>query len=460
MLLSACSDRPTPAQPEAATSATSFLPEQVPDHVRPGEQAFRDLARQVPAFAGFYLNGNRELVVLLTEPSRGEAMRAALVPVLQQLAVERNNPGARIPKIVFQKAEYSFAQLSEWRDRIAPIFDLEAVVLLDLDEQHNRLTVGLKDESGRPDVGARVRELGIPPRAVHLTVVGEPTSLAAGHTATASTSSQGCYSLQEYCRPLIGGYQISFLQDGKQGGCTLGFGAIRNGSELGFITNAHCSDDEWNLDYTPYYQPHNRFAQIGYESVDPRGWGFWSNCEFAYVCRDSDANFVRTGAGVEVDVGYIARTLGGGPFYVDPARPRLTITGTSKVYGGETVYMMGRTSGWLSGRIVKTCADIKKTWEARWHKVLCQDVHNGNIDYGDSGSPVFLWNGADHITLLGVNWGRNGITRDHTYYSPIANIRKDLGSLEVRAPGFRTHTGGGGGGGCGGGDPTVIVEPC
>lgn len=120
LLLAACSDRPTSTQPDEQVSAAS-LPAQAADHARAGEQAFRELARQVPAFGGFYLNTKGELVVQLTDLSRGEAMRAALVPVLQQLAVERNNPGARLPKIVLQKAEYSFAQLSDWREQIGPI---------------------------------------------------------------------------------------------------------------------------------------------------------------------------------------------------------------------------------------------------------------------------------------------------------------------------------------------------
>jgi hypothetical protein len=419
----------------------------------------------VPAFGGFYLNAKGELVVQLTDLSRGEAMRAALVPFLQQLAAERNNPGARLPKIVFQKAEYSFAQLSDWREQIGPVFELEGVVLLDLDEQRNRLTVGLKDESGRAEAEAKVRELGVPREVVRIAIYGEPKPLTGNANAAASVTSAGCSWLRDVCRPLVGGFEISFVQDGKLGICTLGFPALRDGWDLGFVTASHCSDDEWNLDYTPYYQPLYG-SQVGAEAVDPPGWGAGNGCEVFYKCRHSDSNFVRTNAGVAVDVGYIGRTTGvnNRDLTVDAAQPRFTITSTSSVYGGETIYMMGRTTGWLQGSITHTCSNFKYTWEGRWHKVLCSDVHNANIKGGDSGGPVFLWNGtSDRITLVGINFARNGYTTDHSFFSSLKQIRQEQGmqNLEVRAPEFRGSTGGGGGGGgCGGTSDTMIIEPC
>lgn len=216
-----------------------------------------------------------------------------------------------------------------------------------------------------------------------------------------------------------------------------------NGGELGFVTNSHCSDDEWNLEYTTYYQPY-KYYEIGSEAVDPNGW----SCEITYKCRYSDAVIARTNAGVEVDVGYVARTTGLGSLTVDAAQPRFTVSGASDVYGGETVYMMGRTSGWLAGTVTHTCVSYKKTWEGRWHKVLCTDVADYNSQGGDSGSPVFLWNGTSElITLVGVHFARNSI-EDHAFFSPMSGIQADLGTVEARAPDYRTSDGGGGGGGC------------
>jgi hypothetical protein len=436
----------------------------------PGERAFRVLSGQVPAFAGFYLNPNGQLVVRLTDLSRGEAMRAALVPVLQQLAKDRGNPNARLPRFVFERADYSFAQLSGWRERLEPVFEMEQVRMLDVDEMANRIAIGLSDESGRGLVESKARELGVPLEALRVTTVGEARSLA-GRAASASAAaamSTGCAFLTDYCRPLRGGIEIRFIRDESTSHhCTLGYPAIRNGV-VGFVTAAHCSDDEWNMDNTVYYQPTiNPGNSVGAETVDPNGWGFWDNCEFAFVCRRSDANFVQANGSTAVDVGYITRTTGPGSLYQNSLQPRFAISGSSKVYGGETVHMMGITTGWLHGTVTQTCAHFKKTYEGRWHKVLCSDVHDADIAGGDSGGPVFLWNGtSDNVTLIGVNFARNGYTADHSFFSPINQIQEDLGAMEVRAPEFRSTGGGGGssGGGSGdcgsGGEATVIVPTC
>jgi hypothetical protein len=50
------------------------------------------------------------------------------------------------------------------------------------------------------------------------------------------------------------------------------------------------------------------------------------------------------------------------------------------------------------------------------------------VSGGDSGSPVFASAGGDNVTLLGGLWGGNS---DGTLfvYSPIANIKAELGDL-------------------------------
>lgn len=448
MLLAACKDHPTESpltapQPEARASAASALPEQVPNHVRPAEKAFRDLARQVPAFGGFYFNESGELVAQVTDLGRGASMRAALVPFLQQLAAERGNPNGRLPEIVLRKADYSFAQLSDWRHRIeGPVFALEAVVLIDLDERENRLFIGLADESGRAEAEAKLREVGVPLEVVRIAVVGEATPQATRANAAAAVTSVGCGHLQDYCRPLIGGYQIAFARDGgaPNNGCTLGFTAL-SGGQPRFITNAHCSDDEWNLESTVYYQS-SAYNGVGKEVADPRGW----SCDFLYTwkCRYSDANLVQPS--VETEVGYIARPTGLGSLTVSSSQPRFTISGQSDAYAGEAVYGIGRTTGLYGGTVDKTCTDYKKTWDGRYHKVVCTDVADYNTQDGDSGGPVFIQTAPDRVTLVGVNFARNDIY-DHSFFSPISGIQKDLGTLEARAPEFRSSTGGGGGGG-------------
>jgi hypothetical protein len=240
----------------------------------------------------------------------------------------------------------------------------------------------------------------------------------------------------------------------------LGFTALI-GNQPAFVTNAHCSDDQWNFDATPYYQP-LASLQIGQEAVDPNGW----SCETTFKCRYSDATLVY--ASVATDIGYIARPAGNGSLSVSSTAPRFTVGASGDAYAGETVYMVGRTSGLQHGSVDKTCTSFKTTWEGRWHKILCSDVTNLNASGGDSGGPIFLWNGwSNVVTLVGVVFARTEMY-DHTFFSPMSGIREDLGGMEVRAPEYRGGLDGRGGGGAGGSgecdgntsDPTLIIEPC
>ena len=83
---------------------------------------------------------------------------------------------------------------------------------------------------------------------------------------------------------------------------------------------------------------------------------------------------------------------------------------------------------------------------------MCTDISDYDSQNGDSGGPVFIWDGSSElVTLVGLHFGSNPLY-DHAYFSPISGIRHsdDLGGIEVRAPGYRTSDGGGGGigGGC------------
>lgn len=101
-----------------------------------------------------------------------------------------------------------------WRDRIEdPLFAVEDMVLIGLDERENRVFVDLADGSGRAEAETKLRAFGVPPEAVYIAVVGEATPLTTTANTAASATS-GCDHLQQYCRPLVGGYQITFARDG------------------------------------------------------------------------------------------------------------------------------------------------------------------------------------------------------------------------------------------------------
>jgi hypothetical protein len=433
LLFAACNDDPTRTPPriEPTISAAPALGETAARRY-PGERAFREISRHVPAFAGFYFDEERQLIVQVTDLGQSTALRPAVISFLRQLVAERGNPGGPLPRIVFRQADYSFVQLSAWRESLeGPLFRLPSVVMLDLDEKRNRLTIGLATGSGRAEAEAVVRNLGIPLEAVHLLVVGPLVPLGAVAASSAGTS--GCTDIREYCRPLIGGYMIK-LETG--GDCTLGFPVIYGGGQTGFVTASHCSVSRWDLDFTGYYQDHAGYGIVGREAVDPRGW----SCDVFYKCRYSDANIVQASAVTEV--GYIARLAQisngsePGSFLVDPERPRFRVRGTAGVVAGDLIFSVGSTTGWRHGRVQETCATLNHMWDGLWHKTLCSDASDRWSDKGDSGGPVFLWDGiSDVVTLVGVHYARSS---NHTFHSPIAGIQRDLGSFEARAPEFRT----------------------
>lgn len=441
LALAACTDgsAPTAVRPSAPPAANSSAPPPRQANKRPGEQAFRNLAEQVPGFAGFYFDEHGVLAVLLTDLGHGASARAALAPFVHQLGIERGRGGRPAPRVVLQQARYSFQQLSEWRERVRePLFALDAVVLLDLDERDNRLFIGLSNESARAATEARLRELGIPSAAYTAGAVTPPMPLGTAQATTAAPALSGCGQLDAYCRPLMGGYKITYFRDVERR-CTIGFTALAAGQPR-FVTASHCSQHEWSTDYTAYHQP-EAYSQVGTEVSDPRGW----TCDFlgTWKCRYSDANLVQPS--VDIEVGYIGRPTALQSITVNASTPRFVIAGKRDASAGERVYVVGHSTGLHTGTVQKTCTEYKgKIYDEwglptnSWHRVLCSDVADYNSVGGDSGGPVFLWDGvSNEVTLVGTNYARNSVY-DHAFFNPISGIQKDLGALEVRAPEHRT----------------------
>jgi hypothetical protein len=459
-VLSGCTDSvmDTPAEAAPRSVASAAAVPAAAHSARPGEQAVRALSRQFPEVGGLHVDENGNLVVHAVELSRGNAIRGAVRSVVAQLDAAHGKPGRKPAEVVLRKSDYTFVQLDGWREGTREaLFALGDVALIDVDERANRLVVGLRDGSGRAASLAVLRRAGVPDGAVMFDGVDQEEPF---DPSTSTSFATGCATLRSLCRPLVGGVMTVYARDGSYYQCTIGFTAL-SGGQTRFVTAAHCSDDEWSTDGTVYHQPQPNNA-VGTEVYDPRGWscGFLS----AYVCRYSDANLVAPS--VAADVGYIARPSGLGSLQTDPQNPRFAVSAQRDAYVGEQIYAIGRTTGMVIGTVDKTCADFKKTWNGRYHAVLCSDVGTYNSSGGDSGGPVVIWNGSSNrVTLVGVNYARNGLY-DHAFYSPMSGIQRDLGSLEARAPEYRGTSGGGSGGDGGCSTPSqpgvgpVIVEPC
>jgi hypothetical protein len=319
--------------------------------------------------------------------------------------------------MVFQAAEYTFHQLVGWRTRLEePLFGLREVLMLDLDEELNRLTIGIDAASSQHLVSEVVGQTGVPLAAVNVEVLGEvvPTS-----------------TLSDVHRPLQGGIKIS----SSAGECSLGFNAVLDGRNV-FLTNSHCSLRSWDLDYGKFYQPLVASThEVGYEYKDPNG----SSCGFLSknVCRYADVAAISVNAGTATSLGYIARTMfsasgpgGIGSRDIDPTNPRFQINSTD-IYPDlyEQVHKDGAETGWTMGIVTRTCVETNVYYRS-YSRLRCQYLANYGSADGDSGSPVFKLSGSTTVTVQGIHWARVTVDGD-AVFSPWGGVQKDLGTMQV-----------------------------
>ena len=369
----------------------------------------RELAqinREIPGFGGLFYDRDGRATVFLIDPGDPRAL-AHLGPGVRVLA-----------------GDFEFTELRAWRHDLRPaLLGLPGIVLLDVDETRNRVRVGV--ERGQAAV-ARLRlaitaaRRGIPGDAL---VVEETEPIFALAT------------LRDELRPVPGGAEI-FFDTGFTGlvVCTLGFNATRGGVS-GFVTNSHCTEQQGGVESTRYYQPLALGASaIGTETVDPPYRRGIPGCPGGRFCRYSDSAFAAYDAASLSDFGRIARTTArgsaSGSITIDAANPTFSITSTSSSAVGHEVNKIGRTTGWTFGNVGATCADIAVSGT----KIvkLCQDTVAAGVDAGDSGSPVFSWDGGSSVSLRGILWGGN-LEGTLFVYSPFANIVRsdELGALTV-----------------------------
>ncbi len=174
-------------------------------------------------------------------------------------------------------------------------------------------------------------------------------------------------------------------------------------SHPAIVTATHCSYLWGTLDSTQYHQPVYANS-IGFETLDYHWWecGTYGDPPQPLHCVYADANVVDVPVR-ETGTNEIARTSSG--VDIDQANPAYYVLGEdSASYAGETVHMIGRTTGHTSGTIKKTCQDYK-TFLTN-HVVLCNDASDMDGQAGDSGAPVFKIDSSDgSIWMSGIYRG-------------------------------------------------------
>jgi hypothetical protein len=302
--------------------------------------------------------------------------------------------------------------LEAQHQRLLPLFELAGIVFTDADETRGRLVVGVLDRDVEGLVRGRLRALGVASQSVDIVETDAIFPVA---------------TLRDRAlNDIVGGLQIRF----SQFLCSLGFNAFDASGQEGFVTASHCSDRQGAVDGTTYYQPSAQVPQdlIGTEFADPPYVRNGPGCPKSRKCRRSDANFSRAAGPRSNPLGRIARTTGLGSWTIDSNNPTFQITGEKVAEVGEIANKVGRTTGWTQGTVTNTCVNTGVSGTNI--VLLCQTFVTSTgviVAGGDSGSPVFAGTGGN-VTLLGGLWGGNQ-SGTQFVYSPIANIRDELGNL-------------------------------
>lgn len=394
---------------------------------RPDEDRFVLLAREEPSFAGFYIDNSGDLVVQVADETRRRSAEA-VVARHRSLTTLGLPTRYRTSKIQTRKVEFDFQQLSDWRDLATDsILGRYGVVWTDLDERRNTVTLGL-GAGNESAVRAILRRNGVPDRAVYV----KPNSGATPLTRVVSATEHP-YSVTSGVDTVGGGLQLE--RSGMQ--CTLGFTAIIS-SVVRPVTASHCSYTMWSTE-SSQQKVGNHYGI--YETSDPTP----SNCSafeilfnICYTKRASDAALYT----VQFDtlkyrVGLLVRlrnrnTGSGGSLLVDTIAPWIYVaSSTNTPTDGAAVDKIGSYSGWTYGNVNATCVDVG---HPGYRRAFCQGKAHTWAHGGDSGGPVFSWDGEDGASLYGINSALDCSScteNEDMFFSPMSGIINDLGSMNV-----------------------------
>lgn len=306
--------------------------------------------------------------------------------------------------LVVKSVDYDFATLHKWRQMISKTWLSDpSIVSIDTDEVKNRIVLGV-DATKKYDLNRIKTELSsfliktdIPKSAV---LLKETQPIKAG--------------LRQARRPTGGGLEIHYQNNhGGWHTCTMGLNVRywHNHHWIdAFLTNAHCTSNQFGVDHTVFFQP---WGRVGTEiAIAPEQT---TNCPTTH-CTYVDAALVAYDSGIQTQ-GRIGRTAlwnqncstGSDDCPLDRNHPWFDVQGYNKLqFVGQTLNKVGRSTGWTNGRVARTCVDVT-VGNATW---LCQNrvekypsaPSTPIFMAGDSGSAVFKLQGNRAI-VSGLAWG-------------------------------------------------------
>lgn len=382
--------------------------------------------KKVPTFGGAYWNSNGDLQIALTRPDSEAGKDAAFA--LREIV----NSGVDVAKPQIAHAEYTFIELKEWKDRLYGLHQaVPQLVSTGITQSRNRIQLGVTDsEKNRAVIVENLDQLQIPRGAV---LISEEAPI------------QALSELNDRHRPIRSGLRIR--TPAEPGGlftraCTVGPLAVNSGM-TGFVTAAHCSRYQGEVDHEHYYQPgpdasviSPPFDRIGSERKDP--FLSSSNCPYAgRKCSTTDANFVQFEPGTSYKRGTIARTSSGTNWNGSNV---YRITSKSDTMEGWVVRKVGATTGNTAGTVLNTCVDFHSDSPNPGITIRCQVRTWMHADFGDSGAAGFgLTNSpnTNDVALRGILvGGSNPGGVGNVYFTKISRIQARMGTMTVCASGF------------------------
>jgi hypothetical protein len=410
-----------------------------------------ELRRSVPSYVGLGITPEHEIKLTLANSEDFQKARELAATRLAQLLRDDPNPFNReLGRASFVLVEASLGpkELADARLKMRDVLTLAKVVYLDLDESCGCITVGISDGSAETGVRSFATRQGVPSSAVKIVLTPPIVRLA---------------NLQGSFRPTMGGAQIEFNGGGGPTdviACSLGLPVFSfSRSKPGFLTASHCTaGSQGAMLGTWIAQPGGAAFwgdKIGVESVDMAMFDSSINplCPTGRMCRFSDTAFIDYDSAALGMAGHIVRPqarCSGGGMTCDLAVARLTddirvvlADGSDPNISpalGDIIDKVGRTTGWSSGAVIATCADVNVTNDDGTDSkrtLLCQDIVAATSDHGDSGSPVFAFNPATGAAMFeGILWGGDPSGKMAFFIcSPVNGIEKDLGTFAYNEAG-------------------------
>ena len=438
--------------PKAEVMRAQLTPTRVPG-ARPDEQYFRSIAMTLSGFAGYYyVPGTNRLIIAMSDNTPPDSAIRTVIRTFKRLPGGRFGP----PTFEVRRARFPFTSLERIRDEVeSATMAAPGVNWLDLDEAQNRLMFGVSNNGAAVKVAQLMEAAGAPVGSYGFVL---DMSCDDAGTCDSDEVAPGVAppgnSLRSYHRPAEAGMQITIVLQNptRELACTLGFTgyAWHFGNSLSIVAASHCSAFQGGNDYQTYYQPDTAtqqslegFGFFAQEQVDPT-FPYCANSTTTY-CRRADALIAFPGTQTFTDRIARTQTYAGpgmgtnGSIMIDANSPYFTIYDEEGPVMNEALDKVGRTTGWTYGIVNHTCTTVRisNAADGKARYLTCQGSANYQAFLGDSGAPVFRWQGDNTAILIGFHWGRHTNflgNSDFSWFTSYWGMEGDLGPVELWHP--------------------------